>query len=251
MLALDHTPRIRWMNPALEKMLELSAEALIGKDKASLPAELHALFDETDVLHLALNGHGERWLQRDVCEAQDTSQRALRIHFYQDISRRVSAEQETEKLRQKVEELTVIDELTGLANHRATLQALAVQVTRTRRYGNPLTLGAIEISHPEDSGMQLADATILSFSHYLRERLRWADTLGRFDDQLFLLVMPETKENDAIVLLTKIRDECQTGALRELPDKSPAPRVEISASAWLKGDDPQRLVHRTLASLKQ
>ncbi len=54
MLALDQTPTIRWLNPALEQMLDLSGKELIGKDKNSLPRELHALFDETDVLHLCL-----------------------------------------------------------------------------------------------------------------------------------------------------------------------------------------------------
>lgn len=246
MLALDHASSIRWLNPALEKMLDLSGKELIGKDINSLPRELHALFDETDVLHLSLNGDGERWLRRDVRAVAEAGEDALRLHFYQDISPQVMAKQECESLRKKIDELTITDELTGLANRRATLQALATQVTRSRRYGNPLTLGAVSISYPSDPAMHLPDASILSFSHYLRERLRWSDTIGRFEDQLFLLVMPETGEKDALQLLNQIHRECQDGALKELPDAAPVPWVKVGAAAWLKGDDPQRLVQRAL-----
>ena len=66
MLAIDSGVCIRWVNPALETMLELTGEELIGKDRNTLPEGLHALFDETDMLHLSLNGDGERWLQREV-----------------------------------------------------------------------------------------------------------------------------------------------------------------------------------------
>ncbi len=150
MLAMDQNTCIRWLNPALEMMLNISGDELIGKDKNTLPEDLHALFDETDVLHLSLNGEGERWLQRDVREVEDDAENPLRLHFYQDISSQIKARQERDQLHQRVEELTITDDLTGLANRRATLQALEVQVTRSRRYGNPLTLGAVSISKTLD-----------------------------------------------------------------------------------------------------
>lgn len=245
MLAMDQNTCIRWLNPALEMMLNISGNELIGKDKNSLPEELQALFDETDVLHLSLNGDGERWLQRDVREVTDNTESPLRLHFYQDISRQIKARQERDQLRQRVEELTITDDLTGLANRRATLQALEVQVTRSRRYGNPLTLGAVGISNPFDSSSPLPNISVLTFTQYLRDRLRWADSIGRYEDQLFLLVMPETKQEDAIHLLELIQQECLEGALKGL-DSNPTPLIKVSATAWEKGYDPQRLIQYTL-----
>jgi diguanylate cyclase (GGDEF)-like protein len=249
MLALDRSQSILWLNPALEKMLDLSGGELIGKCKDDLPQELHALFDETDVLHLALNESGERWLRREVQAVVDGGNNPLCLHFYQDISAQITAKRECELLRKQVDELTITDALTGLANRRALLQALATQVTRSRRYGNPLTLGAAYISYPSDPTQSLPDVSILNFSHYLRERLRWSDTIGRYEDQLFLLLMPETAASDAQHLLEQIHQECQEGALKELPDDAPVPWVKTSASAWVRGDDPQRLVKRTLQLL--
>jgi diguanylate cyclase (GGDEF)-like protein len=249
MLVLDRKQSIRWLNPALETMLDLSGKELIGKSKDNLSQDLHALFDETDVLHLTANGGAERWLRRDVRVVNDADDNGLRLHFYQDISSQITAKQECELLRKQVEELTITDELTGLANRRAMLQALATQVTRSRRYGNPLALGAVTINSPGDSMEPLPDASILTFSHYLRERLRWSDTIGRYQDQLFLLLMPETGESDALHLLKQIHQECQDGAMRELPADVPIPWVRVSAVAWVKGDDPQRLIKRALEQL--
>ncbi|MCU7811100.1 MAG: diguanylate cyclase [Candidatus Thiodiazotropha sp. (ex Notomyrtea botanica)] len=248
MLAIDNDICIRWINPALETMLNLEGNELIGKDKTTLPESLHALFDETDILHLSLNDEGERWLYREVKEVTDGTDMPLRLHFYQDISPQVLAEKENDQLRKKVDDLTITDPLTGMANRKATLQAIAAQVTRTRRYGNPLTLGAMRLNHPDMPDTPLPDVSVLSLAHYLRERLRWADIIGRYESELFLLLMPETDREDAENLLQQIIQECQEGALSEL-DGNPVPELAIGVATWEKGDDPQRLIQRTLEDL--
>jgi diguanylate cyclase (GGDEF)-like protein len=248
-LAIDEKVCIRWINPALEAMLRLDANELIGKDKTALPEGLHALFDETDILHLSLNGDGERWLQREVKEVSDAADTPFRIHFYQDISPQVLAQRENDQLRRQVEDLTIIDDLTGMANHKATLQALEVQVTRSRRYGNLLTLGAVRLSHPELPDVAVPDASILALAQYLRERLRWADIIGRYENELFILLMPETSSEDADRLLEQIAQECREGALTEELGENPLPQLTIGVATWEKGDDPQRLIKRTLQML--
>lgn len=251
MLAIDGDVCIRWINPALESMLNLDGDELIGKDRSALPEALHALFDETDILHLSLNGEDERWLYREVKEVTDGCDRPLRIHFYQDISPQVLAQRENDLLRRQVEDLTITDPLTGMANRKATLQALAAQVTRSRRYGNLLTLGAMRLIHPDRPGAALPDFSILALAHYLRERLRWADIIGRYEDELFLLLMPETTQDDAEKLLQQIVQECREGALSELGElgENPVPELTIGVASWEKGDDPQRLIQRTLETL--
>jgi diguanylate cyclase (GGDEF)-like protein len=248
MLTIDDEACIRWLNPALEAMLNLNGNELIGKDKETLPEGLRALFDETDILHLSVDGEDERWLHREVRDVVDGADHPLRIHFYQDISPQVVAERENKQLRQQVSDLTITDPLTGMANRKATLQALAAQVTRSRRYGNPLTLGAMHLSHPELPDVPLPDDSILTLAQYLRERLRWADIIGRYENQLFLLVMPETSKEDAERLLQQIIEECREGALTDLGE-NPQPVLTIGVDAWKKGDDPQLLIQRALNDL--
>jgi diguanylate cyclase (GGDEF)-like protein len=248
MLAIDDQVCIRWVNPALEAMLSLESDELVGKEKEELPEGLRALFDETDILHLSLNGEGERWLHREVKQIADGANTPLRIHFYQDISSQVLAQRENDQLRRQVEDLTITDPLTGMANRKATLQALEAQVTRSRRYGNMLSLGAMRLSHPDMPDKALPDASILTMAYYLRERLRWADIIGRYEDELFLLLMPETSQEDATRILQQIVQECREGALTELGD-NPQPQLAFGVATWEKGNDPQRLIQRTLATL--
>ncbi|MEW8556055.1 MAG: PAS domain-containing protein [Candidatus Thiodiazotropha sp.] len=248
MLAIDSDVCIRWMNPALEAMLDLTGDELIGKDKKTLPVNLHALFDETDMLHLSLNGDGERWLQREVRDVVDGDNTQLRLHFYQDISQQIMAQRESDDLRRQVEDLTITDELTGMSNRRATIQAISAQVTRSRRYGNLLTLGAMRLTHPEGEDRPLPDTSVLVMTQYLRERLRWADVIGRYEDQLFLLVMPETAKDDGENLLQQIVNECRGGALEGLGE-NPVPDLQIGVAEWVKGDDSQRLIKRAIESI--
>jgi diguanylate cyclase (GGDEF)-like protein len=171
----------------------------------------------------------------------------LKVHYFQDITDQIKAKMESDSLRRKVDELTITDDITGLANRRATLLSLEVQVTRSRRYGNPLTLGAVRISSAE-SQQQLADQSLLGFSQFLRERLRWADTIGRYENQLFLLVMPETSLEDAEKLLKQIQQECLDG-IPGAVDQTPV-KLQVGAVNWEKGYDPQRLIRRCLEELE-
>jgi diguanylate cyclase (GGDEF)-like protein len=248
LLVFDENRAIRWLNPAFEEMLDLSGETLIGKDQASLPAELHALFDDSDILHLTDDNDEDRWLQRLVRDVVDGDDTPLQIHFYQDISERVNSQQQCEQLRQQVQELSITDDLTGLANPRAIIQALANQATRSRRYGNPFTLAVIQISNQAAPGTDLPDTTTLIFSQYLRDRLRWADAIGRYEKDLFLILMPETNLDDAVKLLQQVRQECQEGALKDLGN-DPLPALSLGAAAWEKGDDPTRLLRRARENL--
>ncbi|EGV52870.1 GGDEF domain-containing protein [endosymbiont of Riftia pachyptila] len=250
MLAFDQDSRICWLNPALEQMLHLDSAELIGKDKQTLPEGLHPLFDESDMLHISINGDGERWFRREIREINDSEPGPLRIHYYQDISNQISTQLERDVLKSQVEELTITDELTGLSNRKATLQALGVQVTRSRRYGNPLTLGIVEINIPNTPEEPVPEALILTFAHYLRDRLRWADTIGRYQSNLFMLVLPETSLADAGVLLEKIVQECHEGAL-SLPDKTPLPLIRYGLAHWEKGFDPQRLIDSAQQQLEE
>ena len=100
--------------------------------------------------------------------------------------------QEVNALHQQVEDLTITDELTGLANPRALNSALNSQVTRSRRYNNPLCLAVMELVDETDPEASLSDDAILATSRHLRDRLRWVDTIARWDHNHFVVILPET-----------------------------------------------------------
>lgn len=241
-LLIDADGRIGWVNGKLQEMLELGDETLIGFDKKSLPTDAYqVLFAGDPILHLHSDSGAERWLRCDIHRVEDEQQRPVKIHYYQDISEQMAAQLACDSLRQRVDDLTLTDELTGLANKRALIHALVSQVTRSRRYGNPLSLIMARI----DSENGLDDKTMLVISHSLRERLRWADFIGRYEDNLFMLILPETNHDALLVLRDKI--------LQEVPNSVPngAFTLSLGLAEWQKGFDPRRLIDKALQNLIQ
>ncbi len=241
-LVVDAKERICWINNPLRAMLELDDEALIGPAKEVLSADAYqVLFAGDSLLHLRSDNHGERWLRCDIHQGEDDQQQAVYIHYYQDVSEQMAAQLACDSLRQRVDDLTLTDELTGLANKRALIHSLVSQVTRSRRYANPLSLMMVRI----DSDKALSDQTILAISHSLRDRLRWADFIGRYEDDLFMLILPETNHEALLILQEKI--------LQEVPYSVPEGNfsLKLGLAEWQKGYDPRRLIDKALQELVQ
>ena len=149
-----------------------------------------------------------------------------------------------------MENLTLTDELTGLANERSLSQHLAAQVTRSRRYHNPLTLVLVSIE-VNDQGSHILDEhyndAIVAFSHFLRERLRWADFIARCQAGRFVIVLPETGEEEATRLFNDIIKEANKIDLPE--EQKAAIDVRFGLAEWKKGNDPRLLVERASKAL--
>jgi len=243
-LRLDADGRILEANPALEAMLGLSSSQLAGHDRNSLPyPAFRGLFKgEEGMLHLIGPGvETERWLQ-----CRPGSGPGPLIHYFTDVTELVRLREQTRQLRTQVEELTVSDSLTGLANQRAFNRALTAQVTRSRRYQNPLSLILVELLDRGRSDGQPSDEGVLATSRYLRDRLRWVDVIARWDHNHFLVILPETDEASAAELIRKIDAEFASG---ETASERPGLLLRFGSSSWRKGDDERKLMDRAAAAL--
>jgi PleD family two-component response regulator len=162
------------------------------------------------------------------------------VYFVEDVSRELSLAEERDQLENKVRELTLTDELTGLPNRRALGSALAAQVTRSRRYHNPLAMAMVRPT----CGLGDAappDAVMLAVSRFLRDRLRWADIIGREDEQTFMLILPETDQVAANGVIQQIRDEVSAVRLPP-PHESRQLKLSIGLAQWRRGLDGAGLV---------
>jgi diguanylate cyclase (GGDEF)-like protein len=247
LLCLDDSGRIQWLNKALEQMLELPAERLLGHTEQTLPYSTHlGLFKGSGLMHLVGPGLSrERWLQCTVPE-QDAASPVSK--FFQDVTELVQLRSENQRLLQQVEELTITDELTGLANQRALNRALNTQVTRSRRYQNPLSLAIIELLDPSTPTVPLSDPAILATSRFLRDRLRWVDLLARWDHNHFVVILPETVAQDGIDLLADISKAFGQVSIPESDSHHPL-TLCFGLAQWQKGDDARLLLDRAAEDL--
>jgi len=231
--------RIVWINRQAEQLTGLNAQTLCGQSIEALPTWLKAIF---------FSGKEQTLLSGESgCEVMASLKRvdagAVTMACF------VSDSREIKQLRNRIEALEnqlacldTRDESSGLLNQRGLFQVVESQVSRSRRYGNALSLISMQIN---DYGVanKDKDSVYEALGYLFNDRLRWADSVGRTDNDEFILVLPETDAESAAVLVTKLGVELQT--LRTKDVGTPvALRASFGIAAWHEGDDPSRLLLR-------
>lgn len=110
---------------------------------------------------------------------------------------------------QRLEESNNRDGLTGIFNRRYLQNRLAAEFDRARRYGGDITLVMFDLDHfkkVNDVYGHLAGDMVLKYvSTTVQSKLRSSDILGRYGGEEFLLILPETPAEGAVLLADRIR----------------------------------------------
>lgn len=105
--------------------------------------------------------------------------------------------------------LATTDMLTNLPNHRALHSLLEQECERTRRFGHPLSLLFFDgdrFKQVNDTyGHAVGDVVLRELGERARSILRAGDTVGRFGGEEFLVLLPETNQQDALVIAERLR----------------------------------------------
>lgn len=126
---------------------------------------------------------------------------ALRLKFLQDDLRRANTE---------LTELTLVDSLTGLKNHRFVTEYLTQNLLHSSRYGEPLSVLMIDIDHfkhvNDTYGHVPAGNDVLQeLAHVLRVQTRQSDVVCRFGGEEFLIICTNTPRSSVVTLAERIR----------------------------------------------
>jgi len=253
-LILDPEGRITWLNSTLEKLLDIPSGRLIGQSAADADAAWRELlFDPEPTLFLEAGAsRPARWLQtwRATPPGMDGA-----IHYFADISNLQNALEDRDRLHEELAQHTTRDTVTGLPNRQALLQGLEPLVSRSRRYHNPLSvirlridnLGDIDAEYGEGNG----EAALTAVAQMLKDQMRWADLIGRFDNDEFLLVLPETDADAANHLLEKLRQRLAGLTPSAADGRTIALVAQFGVAGWQQGDDRAKLLRRAREQLEQ
>ena len=100
------------------------------------------------------------------------------------------------------------DSLTGLGNHSTTERQLSIEVARARRQDTPLAFARIDIDGfkaiNDSHGHLGGDRVLKSLSHFLRQRLRRTDIVGRYGSDEFGVILGGADQSIALMLLKEI-----------------------------------------------
>lgn len=103
---------------------------------------------------------------------------------------------EVHNLLEEVKQTAARDPLTEIGNRRHIMIQAQQEITRSARYGHPLSFLIVDIDHfkkiNDTHGHIVGDQILQLFARYLQESLRSIDTIGRYGGDEFIALLPET-----------------------------------------------------------
>lgn len=114
-------------------------------------------------------------------------------------------------LNKKFRELAIRDGLTGLFNHRHGEDRLVDEVDRARKFNRDLSLLFIDLDNfkffNDKHGHLAGDEVLHSLGKLMSGATRDSDTLARWGGEEFIIIAPETNEQQACQLAEMIRKQ--------------------------------------------
>lgn len=143
--------------------------------------------------------------------------------------------QSLEKANREIRLLSRTDTLTGCYNRGYLNELLPREITRALRYKRPLAVAMCDIDHfknvNDTYGHQCGDEVLKNFVQSISELIRHdTDWLARYGGEEFLLVLPETKLENAFNLADRLRKHLAQKAIATKEDK-----ISITASFGVTG----------------
>jgi diguanylate cyclase (GGDEF)-like protein len=110
------------------------------------------------------------------------------------------------------------DRLTGIPNRETLLSVLNAEVERAVRHYKPLSVAFIDIDRfkpiNDTYGHNSGDAVLRQVAGIIADSVRASDTFGRYGGEEFMLILPETMPDDAVVLAEELRSLVMAERLR-------------------------------------
>lgn len=116
--------------------------------------------------------------------------------------------------RQRLEELALTDQLTGLYNRHYLLAVAEQKVASAKRHGHPLSLMMVDIDHfkqiNDQHGHPVGDQVLSTFGEFLRTQYRKEDLVAvRFGGEEFVVLLENCSLDQATMRSDQIRKDVE------------------------------------------
>jgi diguanylate cyclase (GGDEF)-like protein len=143
--------------------------------------------------------------EKDYAKLLETAQAELINLSTELISNLLEQRRDNNFLRQQVER----DSMTNLYNHQRFRELLQQELSRSERYGHPVSIIFSDIDHfksvNDTHGHLAGDKVIKTIASCLRNGLRESDQVARYGGEEFAIILPETEKEGAWDLAERLR----------------------------------------------
>jgi diguanylate cyclase (GGDEF)-like protein len=115
---------------------------------------------------------------------------------------------------EKIQELTITDDCTGLYNARHLYKTLETEVYRSARFGYEFTVVFIDLDHfkqvNDTHGHLIGSKLLAEIGYLIKAQLRLIDYAFRYGGDEFVVLLPQTGKDQALVVARRLRDSLRT-----------------------------------------
>jgi diguanylate cyclase (GGDEF)-like protein len=137
---------------------------------------------------------------------------------------------ENARLHDEVRRQASTDELTTLVNRRRFIEALEVELERSRMFETPLTVVLADLDDfkriNDSFGHHAGDHALRAFGELLRDHVRDVDVAGRIGGEEFAVFLPETGIDAATAVAARMREALASSRIT-LPEGQ---KIRLTAS---------------------
>lgn len=140
----------------------------------------------------------------------------------------------------KMHRLAMTDELTGIHNRRQIQAKGRKLFSQARESGKPLCVLLLDIDHfkkvNDQLGHHVGDLVLTAVAQCIEDQLRSLDRVGRNGGEEFLVLLPDTRLDEAAEVAERIRTQVAQLRIEGVPEDHPI-HVSIGCAQYRRQDD--------------
>lgn len=117
------------------------------------------------------------------------------------------------ELKETINQVSTTDALTGLHNRRFLHERLEAEISRSKRYDTKLSCLLLDIDFfkvvNDMYGYDWGDVLLKKIAEMLKSFIRKEDILTRYGDEEFIIILPNTPEENAFIFAERFRREIE------------------------------------------
>src|SRR4051794_18457515 len=115
---------------------------------------------------------------------------------------------------EKIQELTITDDCTGLYNARHLYKTLEAEVYRSQRFNYEFSVVFLDLDHfknvNDTHGHLIGSRLLTEIGYMIKSHLRLIDYAFRYGGDEFVVLLPQTGKESAMVVARRLRDVFRT-----------------------------------------